>query len=409
LIEHENSSQKFHPHHGHRQDVTKGKYFMRKILVIADFNATGGTGSYLKGLIGYFKLHYSVHVVLHKDQLKNAMMPFFLTEMISYSSDLVLFPKLDSVLMKIFRRLNLEIFYFFIRDYIERARLERKYKPDLIIISQGGGYRCFAFLYSKKPLLLITHAIYGQSIATKLGGALYSNLFWKIKEGNKKICMVSEYAKDQFIKNMKSSKLAGCAARIWNYGRVPTRPRNVKHSGINVLTLGHLVEYKNPRLWLKVAEHITSKYSGEVRFVWAGSGELLQEMRLCAVGKENIEFVGYNEDTESLYGITDIYFQPSALENHSISVVEAMAHGIPCVVSDVGGMTESIENGMEGIVCKAGDLGGYIDAIIELIENRKKRVEMGANGSLKFEALFTKEKWTANMDSLLREILGENT
>jgi glycosyltransferase involved in cell wall biosynthesis len=380
----------------------------KRVLVLAEFDDRGGTGIYLKRLLEYLGERYSVRLVVDKDQGASALIPYFENLGIRVSLNFTLFPGIDQVLRKIFRRLKVIMFYDFFRDSAIRRRLERNYKPDLICISQGRECNYFGFLRSRKPMFVVTHSLFGESITRNFAGALYASLYDGIQTRNKRICMVSKFARERFMENIHSKKLASCSVHIWNYG-ASTWPFSPKpHDGITVLTLGHLVGYKNPQAWLQAGTELTEKYPNRVRFLWAGSGGLLKELRQSVIGNGAIEFLGFVEDTETLYRRADIYFQPSIWENHSISVVEAMAHALPCVVSNVGGMQESIEDGKEGFVMEPMDVGGYVGALSRLIENPEMIKAMGMNARVKYEALFTKDRWSAAMDATLREILGDD-
>jgi glycosyltransferase involved in cell wall biosynthesis len=82
--------------------------------------------------------------------------------------------------------------------------------------------------------------------------------------------------------------------------------------------------------------------------MWAGTGSLLQECIESTKQFSEILFLGEVENVEELYSATDLYFQPSLLESHGISVLGAMYHKIPCIVSDQGGLPESIFNNFNG-------------------------------------------------------------
>jgi glycosyltransferase involved in cell wall biosynthesis len=379
-----------------------------RALVLADINETGGTGTYFWRLIEYLLEKYSIHVVFVPGQGSDSCIERLKSKNISYSKDFIIFPKIEEVFMKISRKLGLNLFYFFIRDSLIRIKLEKKYKPDLFMISQGGGYRYFAFLKSKKPLLLIMHSLVEIPITCEFGGALYKNFFSINNLINKRICCVSEYAKNKFIKNIRSPVIATSVIRIWNSVAIRKAEKSkTMHDNITILTLGHLIEYKNPHIWLRVARRIISKYNKFVSFVWAGDGPMLRELKNSVIDIPYIKFIGYTTNVEELYSRADIYFQPSSIENHCLSVIEAMANSLPCVVSNVGGMIESIEDGIEGFVLDPFDEDGYVKVISTLIDDGKKRKEMGIKAKEKAKKLFSYEKWMSDMDKTLSEILKE--
>lgn len=56
--------------------------------------------------------------------------------------------------------------------------------------------------------------------------------------------------------------------------------------------------------------------------------------------------------------------------------MEAMASGLPCVVSDIRGNTDLIESGTNGILCNVNSIGDYVNSIDMLIQNESIREEM---------------------------------
>ncbi|MFA5816695.1 MAG: glycosyltransferase family 4 protein, partial [Bacteroidales bacterium] len=109
-----------------------------------------------------------------------------------------------------------------------------------------------------------------------------------------------------------------------------------KHSN-TIVTIGHLEKWKNPEFWLQVALSVTGQID-EVNFVWVGTGSLMEEIskKIPDALQSRIRLAGYVENVNELLSSAAIYFQPSLVESQGISVAEAMAHSLPCVVSNRG-------------------------------------------------------------------------
>ena len=109
-------------------------------------------------------------------------------------------------------------------------------------------------------------------------------------------------------------------------------------------TIGHVVGYKNPEVWLESAKRILS-YRSDTKFVWLGEGTMLDAMRQQVTQQgydDRVSFEGVQDNVGEYLATATIYFQPSVIENHAISIIDAMASGLPCVASCVGGTPESI-------------------------------------------------------------------
>jgi glycosyltransferase involved in cell wall biosynthesis len=178
----------------------------------------------------------------------------------------------------------------------------------------------------------------------------------------------------------------------------PIKEENI----IRILTLGHVVFYKNPMLWIEVAEDVLAHTDKNIEFVWAGDGPLLQKCRNRVINNPSIKFVGFIKDVDSLYASADIYFQPSLLESQGMSVIGAMAHRIPCVVSNAGGLPESVEDGKNGWIAEPEDKSAFSQQILTLINNSRKRRQLGYEGEKIFNKKFDKSTWISRMDHLLQ-------
>ncbi len=121
---------------------------------------------------------------------------------------------------------------------------------------------------------------------------------------------------------------------------------------------------------------------------------------------KNIQFVGFQSDTKHLYEQADIYVQPSTIENCCLSVIQAMKYSLPCIVSDVGGLPEQIQNDYNGYLCKYDDEKAFESAIMMLLENSRKRKSLGKNARKIFEDNYTEEIWNKNFSELVNIVLS---
>ena len=165
-----------------------------------------------------------------------------------------------------------------------------------------------------------------------------------------------------------------------------------------ILTLGHVERYKNPQTWIRVALKVRD-VRPDAKFIWAGNGSLLRIFwNLSYNVQKDISFIGYQKDVDKLYKEATIYFQPSLIESQGMSVVDAMAYGLPCVTSDAGGLPEVI--GTTGYLCPPNDIDMYVTAIIHLIDYEPLRNDMGRRAKERVEKLFSKEIQDKKMKEL---------
>ncbi len=112
---------------------------------------------------------------------------------------------------------------------------------------------------------------------------------------------------------------------------------------------------------------------------------------LCKNGKnkDRIHILGYIPNAWMISGATDIFVMPSiAREGLARSVIEAMAQGVPAIVSDTGGLPEIVRDKKDGLVVKSGEVTALSTAIDALVSNEKLLNELSKSASLRIEKSF---------------------
>ncbi len=111
----------------------------------------------------------------------------------------------------------------------------------------------------------------------------------------------------------------------------------------------------------------------------------------------NVEATGYVDDVRNLYRRADALVLPSLEEGQSLTVWEAMASGLPVVVTDRCGFNEIIRDGEEGYVVPPGNACKLRDALKKLARNPGLREEMGRNARRTAE----KHPWSRHQEGLV--------
>ncbi len=155
-------------------------------------------------------------------------------------------------------------------------------------------------------------------------------------------------------------------------------------------SVGRLVEQKNYRALVKVAEGLIAE---DIEFRIVGDGPLRSNLKNLIKRKEldNIELVGEIEDVPSFLESLDIYIQPSRWEGLCMTVIEAMAAGLPIVASAVGGIEYNVTNDKNGFLHEPGDVNGYSDSIRRLAGDPAKRQQFGQRGREIVKRSYTQE------------------
>lgn len=143
-----------------------------------------------------------------------------------------------------------------------------------------------------------------------------------------------------------------------------------------LISAGELNTNKNNRIIISAVEKLRNK---NVYYILCGAGEKefdLKEQADKAGLLENIRFLGYRNDVKELYEAADCFVMASYREGLSRSIMEAMASGLPCVVSKIRGNTDLITNNKGGFLCEPSNSEEFADAINFLCNNTSLCGEM---------------------------------
>jgi len=151
--------------------------------------------------------------------------------------------------------------------------------------------------------------------------------------------------------------------------------------GVEVLFSGSLTAGKGVMEVLKAAALYRSELEG-VKLILIGDGELADECRrfVQVNGLDGmVELRGFIAEDEKrcLLAHCDVYCLPSHSEGMPLSVLEAMASGLPIVSTWVGGIPNAVEEGRHGWLVAPGDVHGLGRCLVHLARNPAVRIAMG--------------------------------
>jgi N-acetyl-alpha-D-glucosaminyl L-malate synthase BshA len=87
---------------------------------------------------------------------------------------------------------------------------------------------------------------------------------------------------------------------------------------------------------------------------------------------DKVLFLGKQDSVEELYSISDLMLLLSEKESFGLVALEAMACGVPCIGTNVGGIPEVIDHGQSGYICELGDIEDMSNKAIDLLRNSVK-------------------------------------
>ena len=206
------------------------------------------------------------------------------------------------------------------------------------------------------------------------------------------------------IMNLRTAGIPDERIFLCNYGIPVSGDIRENSSGeLSILYLGRLVDFKGPELVMKAFD-LACKKGLKATLNLAGDGPLRVT---CELLKRELEF-GYKinlpgemswEDGQALFSEADIFTahnRKGPLTNQEeafgVSVVEAMAAGIPVITGRNGGCTETVVHNETGILVEPGDIESHAEAFILLANNSELRHSFGENGRDRVKREFSTDR-----------------
>lgn len=252
-----------------------------------------------------------------------------------------------------------------IKAVFEVRRIARAVKPDFIHLhsSKAGFIGRIAFNGKRIPLFYTPH---GYSFLMENEKAPKRILFKAIeKVCAKRRCTTISCSYGEHQETLRLTDKAIYVNNGINTGELEVileKVENIDHP-FTVYTLGRICYQKNPKLFNEIALAMP-----DTSFLWIGDGELRKELR-----SSNIEITGWLDRKEALSRCfnADVFLLTSLWEGLPISLLEAMYMKKLCVVSNVIGNRDVINNGKNGFVCEK--IADFVKAIktkrISIVEN----------------------------------------
>jgi glycosyltransferase involved in cell wall biosynthesis len=146
--------------------------------------------------------------------------------------------------------------------------------------------------------------------------------------------------------------------------------------------IGRVVTDKGTNELVESFVNLGSKYTN-LKLVIVGPFEreldaLHEHTEKAILQNPNIYFTDYQEDIRPFLTISDIFVLPSYREGFPNVVMQAGAMGVPCVVSDINGCNEIIENGLNGLIVPAKDTEALERALEFLINDKSTLMQMAS-------------------------------
>jgi glycosyltransferase involved in cell wall biosynthesis len=183
--------------------------------------------------------------------------------------------------------------------------------------------------------------------------------------------------------------------------------QTVATRGFTLVSVGRLVRAKNFDMLIRaVAVARVAVPDLDLWIVGGGAEgpvlrELCAELNLASV----VRFWGERRDVGSWLRAADVFVLSSTSEGLPISVLEAMAAGLPAIVTDVGGLPELVALSGAGTTVPVHDVDSLARAIVDYANRRHELAALGERASDCYRAYFTPDRMAGEYLALYRACL----
>jgi glycosyltransferase involved in cell wall biosynthesis len=183
----------------------------------------------------------------------------------------------------------------------------------------------------------------------------------------------------------------------------------IPDDGFLIGWLGRMTEIKRVDDLLAACSQLRAK-GVDAYLALVGDGPLRDELKgkAEALGiADRTRFVGFRESVGELYAAFDVVALTSANEGTPVTVIEALACGLPVVATDVGGVSDVVQDGRSGFLVPAHDVTAVAERLEQLAGDPKLRSVMGEAGRAFVVPRYSVPRLVEDIDRLYRALLQE--
>lgn len=297
-------------------------------------------------------------------------------------------------------KMNLKIHFIpFSRNPLDASNIKAMKVLDALVAKQGYDIvhchtpnasvitRMVCNKYRKKGLKVFytAHGFHFYKGAPIQNWMLFYPVEWLCSFKTDKLITINEEDYELAKKKFHMKELVYIPGVGFNYDKFDKVKINVKAKreelgvtldDIVVLSVGELNDNKNQEVVLRALKDLPSN----VYYFIAGCGPNADELNALSetLGVSNrFKLLGQRQDVPELYKASDIFAHASFREGLPVSVMEAMAAGLPIVASTCRGVSDLIEDRVNGFICDPRNSNEFKDGILKLIQDKKLRESIG--------------------------------
>ena len=295
-----------------------------------------------------------------------------------------------------FHQVNLKRFPFHpqnLKAYLELNSIIETIKPNAIHCNTPIGGALGRICGANKNIQMVIYTAHGFHFyngAKGVGSKIYKIL--ELLMAKKTDVLITMNNEDYLIskkmklkKNGKTFFVHGVGVSTSEYQNIQVncdKKRNelgLSNSDIVCIAMGDLIKRKNYDTAIRAIANLNDE---NVHFLICGKGpeeEYLKDLCKTLKVDKQIHFLGFRNDVKELLKISDCFLFCSFQEGLPRSLMEAMASGLPCIVSKIRGNVDLIEDGKNGFLCTPDNPDEYCSALLTITNDHYLRDRMRNN------------------------------
>lgn len=250
-------------------------------------------------------------------------------------------------------------------------------------------------LFFRKPIVFQMHASEFHIFYANLAPGLQKLFSWVFRQCDRFVVLSASWKKFYTTNlGLKPEKVDVLYNPVQVPSEIPTRNSSIP---LKLIFLGRIGERKGAFDLIQAFARLPESEKTKSMLIMAGDGDL-EEARNLAQSlnlTDYITFPGWidTKERDRLLTQADIFILPSYNEGLPLSMLEAMAWGLPAIVTPVGGIAEVVTHGENGLLVEPGNIQQLSDAMKSLITSEELRLSLGAKARTSMVPLDINNYW----------------
>lgn len=299
------------------------------------------------------------------------------------------------------------------RTFYRLHRALRNFRPDVVHTHLQVLRYAFPSLLLHKPHLVV-HTVHNLAEREVEPRAQYLQKY-AFRHGVMPIAVSKEVSLSlKRLYAVAPSRVIANGIRTSHYANPQVRRQEWRaRSGFNeahvlFVCVARLMEQKNHSLLLKAFAQGPAS-DPRAQLLLAGDGPLDEKLQAQAESlgiARQVHFLGVRSDVADVLGASDVFVMSSDWEGNPLSVMEAMASGLPLVCTAAGGVPDLFANGREGFLVQPGDGRGLANSMAFLLTSAESRLAMGAAGARRAKEYYDVSRMVRAYEQLYEKAIG---